>query len=85
MRHYLTLEKGGYRFVCSMPSNSAEVCAFEVEVFRGESRVKSFTVPMSRPPAASGVDMADTIKLQWAIDRFVDRGTSRRTDRRVRS
>ncbi len=84
MRHYLTMEKGGFRFVCNIPSVEMEKLEFSVEVFTGDKAVRQFTVPLSRMPSGLVVDMADTVQLQWAIDEFVDRGTSRRTKKRVR-
>lgn len=83
MKHYVTIEKDGYRFVCTIPTLPGEKLEIAVEVFRREERVREFAVPLSRMPK-SGVDMADTITLQWEIDRFLERGTGRRTRKRVR-
>lgn len=84
MRHYLTMERGGFRFVCNIPSVETEKLEFAIEVFQGDKPMRQFTVPLSRMPNATVVDLADTVQLQWAIDDFVDRGTGRRTKKRVR-
>ncbi len=84
MQHYLTLEKQGLTFVCSIPDAPGEKLEFVVDVYRGSRVVRKFSVPLSRAPSNAVVDMADTIKLKWEIDSFAERGTSRRTKKRAR-
>ncbi len=84
MKHYLTIEKSGFKFVCSIPSETRETLEFKVDVMMGARTVNTFAVPMTREPRGTQVDMADTIALQWELDRFIERDKGRGTKKRVR-
>ncbi len=84
MKHYLTIEKSGFKFVCSIPSETRETLEFKVDVVMGTRTVNTFAVPMTREPRGTQVDMADTIALQWELDRFIDRDQGSRANKRAR-